>query len=89
VDSLVKRLDDRRYALELTLRRANGRWSAANRQRYAELSVAYVLFLRNYPCDQIPEFDRRLARVFTLGVIGIVGLGVACFWVAFQLAALP
>src|SRR6266496_4189222 len=39
VDSLVKRLDDRRYALKFTPRRANSRWSAVNRQRYAELKA--------------------------------------------------
>ena len=50
--------------------------------------VAYVIFLRNYPREQIPELDRRLAPVFALGTIGIVGLGVACFWVAYQLKGL-
>jgi uncharacterized protein YdeI (YjbR/CyaY-like superfamily) len=39
VDSLVKRLDDRRYALKFTPRRADSRWSAVNRQRYAELKA--------------------------------------------------
>jgi uncharacterized protein YdeI (YjbR/CyaY-like superfamily) len=37
VDSLVKRLDDRRYALKFTPRRPDSRWSAVNRKRYAEL----------------------------------------------------
>src|SRR2546425_10959814 len=40
VDSLVKRLDDRRYALKFTPRRANSRWSAVNRQRYAALQAS-------------------------------------------------
>src|SRR5438105_2146468 len=40
VDSLVKRLDDRRYALKFTPRRADSRWSAVNRQRYAELKAS-------------------------------------------------
>jgi uncharacterized protein YdeI (YjbR/CyaY-like superfamily) len=39
VDSLVKRLDDRRYALKLTPRRPDSRWSAVNRKRYAELKA--------------------------------------------------
>src|SRR5213596_801963 len=39
VDSLVKRLDDRRYAIKFTPRRADSRWSAVNRKRYAELKV--------------------------------------------------
>jgi uncharacterized protein YdeI (YjbR/CyaY-like superfamily) len=39
VDSLVKRLDDRRYTLKFTPRRADSRWSAVNRKRYAELKA--------------------------------------------------
>jgi uncharacterized protein YdeI (YjbR/CyaY-like superfamily) len=39
VDSLVKRLDDRRYAQKFTPRRADSRWSAVNRKRYAELEA--------------------------------------------------
>jgi uncharacterized protein YdeI (YjbR/CyaY-like superfamily) len=39
VDSLVKRLDDRRYALKFTPRRPDSRWSAVNRKRYAELKA--------------------------------------------------
>ena len=40
VDSLVKRLDDRRFALKFTPRKANSRWSDVNRQRYAELKAS-------------------------------------------------
>jgi uncharacterized protein YdeI (YjbR/CyaY-like superfamily) len=40
VDSLVKRLDERRYALKFTPRRTDSRWSAVNRKRYAELEAA-------------------------------------------------
>jgi uncharacterized protein YdeI (YjbR/CyaY-like superfamily) len=40
VDSLVKRLDDRRYARKFTPRRADSRWSEKNRKRYAELKAA-------------------------------------------------
>lgn len=40
VDSLVKRLDDRRYAQKFTPRRPDSRWSAVNRKRYAELKAA-------------------------------------------------
>jgi uncharacterized protein YdeI (YjbR/CyaY-like superfamily) len=39
VDSLVKRLDDRRYAQKFTPRRADSRWSDVNRKRYAELKA--------------------------------------------------
>lgn len=40
VDSLVKRLDDRRYAQKFTPRRADSRWSDVNRKRYAALKAA-------------------------------------------------
>ena len=39
VDSLIKRLDDRRYARKFTPRSADSRWSAINRKRYAELKA--------------------------------------------------
>lgn len=39
VDSLVKRLDDRRYAFKFTPRKADSRWSAVNRKRYAALKA--------------------------------------------------
>ena len=51
-------------------------------------SVAYVVFLKNYARDRVPEFDRRLAPVFTLGTMGLVGLGVAGFWIAYKLKSL-
>jgi len=40
VDSLVKRVDDSRYALKFTPRKADSRWSAINRKRYAALKAA-------------------------------------------------
>ena len=40
VDSLIKRLDERRYARKFTPRRADSRWSAINRKRYAQLRAA-------------------------------------------------
>jgi uncharacterized protein YdeI (YjbR/CyaY-like superfamily) len=40
VDSLVKRLEDRRYARKFTPRRADSRWSDANRKRYAALKAS-------------------------------------------------
>jgi membrane-associated phospholipid phosphatase len=46
--------------------------------------VAYAVFLRNDPREEIPELDRRLAPVLALGILGIIGLGVACFWVVYQ-----
>jgi uncharacterized protein YdeI (YjbR/CyaY-like superfamily) len=37
VDSLVKRLDDDRYAFKMTPRRPTSKWSQINRKRWAEL----------------------------------------------------
>ncbi|HSL23314.1 MAG TPA: phosphatase PAP2 family protein [Vicinamibacterales bacterium] len=48
-------------------------------------AVANAVWLRSYSRANIPELDRRLAPVLALCVSGIVGLGVACFWVAYQL----
>ena len=39
IDSLVKRLDERRYARKFTPRRPGSRWSEVNRKRYAELKA--------------------------------------------------
>lgn len=40
VDSLVKRLDDRRYARKFTPRRQDSRWSTVNRKRYEALKAS-------------------------------------------------
>ena len=40
MDSLVKRLDDSRYALKFTPRKADSRWSTINRKRYAALKAS-------------------------------------------------
>ena len=40
IDSLIKRLDDDRYARTFTPRKADSRWSTANRERYARLKAA-------------------------------------------------
>jgi uncharacterized protein YdeI (YjbR/CyaY-like superfamily) len=40
IDSLVKRLDDERFARKFTPRKADSKWSAVNRKRYAQLRAA-------------------------------------------------
>jgi uncharacterized protein YdeI (YjbR/CyaY-like superfamily) len=40
VDSLVKRLDESRYAIKFTPRNVDSRWSTMNRNRYAALKAA-------------------------------------------------
>jgi uncharacterized protein YdeI (YjbR/CyaY-like superfamily) len=43
VDSLIKRLDDDRYAIKVTPRKATSKWSALNRRRWMELKAAHLL----------------------------------------------
>jgi len=43
IDSLVKRLDDDRYALKVTPRQPTSKWSAINRKRWTELEAAGLL----------------------------------------------
>lgn len=43
VDSLVKRLDDNRYARKFTPRKADSRWSTVNRRRYEALKERGLL----------------------------------------------
>jgi uncharacterized protein YdeI (YjbR/CyaY-like superfamily) len=43
IDSLVKRLDDDRYALKVTPRKPRSKWSDLNRKRWAELEAARLL----------------------------------------------
>ncbi len=43
IDSLVKRLDDDRYAVKVTPRKPTSKWSDINRKRWAELQAAGLL----------------------------------------------
>ena len=43
VDSLVKRLDDNRYAIKVTPRKPTSKWSDENRRRWNELKAAGLL----------------------------------------------
>jgi uncharacterized protein YdeI (YjbR/CyaY-like superfamily) len=43
VDSLIKRLDDRRYARKFTPRKPASKWSPSNRKRWCELKAAGLL----------------------------------------------
>jgi uncharacterized protein YdeI (YjbR/CyaY-like superfamily) len=40
IDSLIRRLDDDRYARKFTPRKPGSRWSTANRERYARLQAS-------------------------------------------------
>ena len=43
IDSLVKRLDDERYAVKVTPRKPTSKWSDINRKRWEDLKTAGVL----------------------------------------------
>jgi hypothetical protein len=43
VDSLIKRLDDDRYAVKVTPRQPTSKWSDINRRRWMELKAAGLL----------------------------------------------
>jgi uncharacterized protein YdeI (YjbR/CyaY-like superfamily) len=43
IDSLVKRLDDDRFAIKVTPRKATSKWSDLNRRRWTELESAGLL----------------------------------------------
>lgn len=43
IDSLIKRLDDDRYAVKVTPRRPTSKWSDINRRRWKELKAAGLL----------------------------------------------
>jgi uncharacterized protein YdeI (YjbR/CyaY-like superfamily) len=43
IDSLVRRLDDARYARKFTPRKADSKWSTINRRRYADLKSRGLL----------------------------------------------
>src|ERR1700674_1001103 len=40
IDSLIRRIDETRYARKFTPRKAGSKWSASNRKRYTELEAA-------------------------------------------------
>jgi uncharacterized protein YdeI (YjbR/CyaY-like superfamily) len=52
IDSLVKRLDDRRYARKFTPRKPDSKWSTMNRRRYADLQASG--FLTSAGLDRAP-----------------------------------
>ena len=62
IDSLIKRLDDDRYARKFTPRKPDSRWSTANRKRYAQLKASGRLTptgLTRAPTDRSYDAPRR------------------------------
>lgn len=74
IDSLVKRLDDDRYAIKVTPRKATSKWSDINRRRWAELEADGLLAApglaaaptrnRYAPRPAIPELPSYVAKAF-------------------------
>jgi uncharacterized protein YdeI (YjbR/CyaY-like superfamily) len=74
VDSLVRRVDDDRYAIKVTPRRPTSKWSDLNRRRWGELEAAGLLAppglaaaptANTYgPKPPIPELPSYIAKAF-------------------------
>jgi len=72
IDSLIKRLDDDRYALKFTPRKPASKWSALNRRRWAELEAGGLLASAGVaaaptensyaPRPKIPELPAYIAK---------------------------
>jgi uncharacterized protein YdeI (YjbR/CyaY-like superfamily) len=72
IDSLVKRLDDDRYAIKVTPRKPTSRWSDINRRRWKELQAAGLLAApglaaaptgnSDAPRPRIPQLPAYVAR---------------------------
>ncbi|HXY37487.1 MAG TPA: YdeI/OmpD-associated family protein [Planctomycetaceae bacterium] len=66
IDSLVRRLDEDRYARKFTPRKPDSRWSTINRQRYAELKAQGLLApagLQRAPTDRDGDAPRPSVTV--------------------------
>ena len=76
IDSLVKRLDDDRYARKFTPRKAASKWSEINRKRWAELRHAGLLTPaglaaaptdnRYAPLPKIPKLPVYIAKALQM-----------------------
>ena len=74
VDSLIKRLDGRRYARKFTPRKSTSKWSPSNRKRWRELKAAGLLAPaglvaapteKTYaPLPDVPELPDYIAAAF-------------------------
>ena len=74
VDSLVRRLDDDRYAIKVTPRKPTSKWSDINRRRWSELEAAGLLAAPGLaaaptgntyePRPTVPELPSYIATAF-------------------------
>jgi uncharacterized protein YdeI (YjbR/CyaY-like superfamily) len=78
IDSLVKRMDDDRFAIKVTPRKETSKWSEINRKRWKRLKAAGLLAppgiaaaptANSYPArPAIPELPAYIARAFKTDV---------------------
>ena len=74
IDSLIKRLDDNRYAIKVTPRKPTSKWSELNRKRWQQLEAAGLLAApglaaaptanKYAPKPSIPELPDYVAKAF-------------------------
>jgi len=74
IDSLIKRLDDDRYAIKCTPRKPTSKWSDINRKRWTDLKAAGRLIAaglaaaptdnRYAPRPAIPQLPAYIAKAF-------------------------
>jgi uncharacterized protein YdeI (YjbR/CyaY-like superfamily) len=74
IDSLVKRLDEDRYAIKVTPRKETSKWSDINRKRWQELKAAGLLAPpglaaaptanTDAPHPAVPELPAYIAKAF-------------------------
>jgi uncharacterized protein YdeI (YjbR/CyaY-like superfamily) len=74
IDSLIKRLDDDRYAVKVTPRKPTSKWSDLNRKRWAELNAAGLLEAAGQAAaptsnsyaakPKVPELPAYIAKAF-------------------------
>ena len=69
IDSLVKRLDENRYAIKVTPRQSTSTWSESNRKRWKQLEAAGLL------AEQSLDLTVRSAPEWAVSVLGMLGYG--------------
>jgi membrane-associated phospholipid phosphatase len=47
--------------------------------------VAYLIFLRGYPRERVPDLDYRAAPALALCILGLVSAGLAGYWIVYKL----
>ena len=75
IDSLVKRLDDDRYARKFTPRQPTSRWSTINRRRYADLQARGLLAAPGLERAPTSRTVSRSISMNSLAISTVSGIG--------------